>query len=146
MSNIRAVSVSEITKLQAPNYAFGQKFTCNKNQTTNIDIAIPVKFALVGAEFWVAADHSANDYFDAYLIDVDNVLGMGEETVLGQFASKRHMKANHVHKMDLKVGTMILVDGLYFRFAYRNSQPDLGGFNVDGFVNFFGYNLTNTGV
>jgi hypothetical protein len=144
MSFINTISKPDLIRLKAPNYIFGQSFTATKNTVTVIDIPIPVKFALTGAEFWVQ-DHKYSSYFNGYLFDVDNILGQGPGP-LGQFAVNRHIADKTVHVMDLDIATSILVDGLYFRIVYTNVETDDLAEDATGWVNFKGYNLDNAGI
>lgn len=144
MAVIETLTLDEIRSLRAPLYAFGATFTAAKNSTTSIDIAIPVKFALNRVEFWVQ-DHHYQSSVDGFLFDKDDVLG-GGSVALSQFASGRHFANETLNHLSFEVINAITITGLYIRFNYTNAETGALASAATGWVNFFGFNLTNSGI
>ena len=144
MAVIQTASIETVIRWNLPPYSFGMNFTFTKNSTTNQDVQIPVKFALTGSEHIVYNSLLADSY-DAFLIDVDNVLGLGAGTVLGQFANGVHSADGILVQKNRQVASVIGVSGLYLRFSYTSTTTAVGT-DVTGFVNFNGFDLTNLGL
>lgn len=143
MSLIVPVQKSDIFRLKAPKKIWSSRFTCVKNQTTTQDIAIPDDFVLERVEFWFSALHiAASNYYSAYLYDVDNVSGNGAGPLV-KFADQVSQRPDNVHEYDFEIMIAMAVNGLYFRVEYENDSL-LN--DVSAFLNFHGYDLSNTGV
>jgi hypothetical protein len=98
----------------------GNKYTATKNSTTNHDFKITTtdKY-LIGGEFGYR-DAVWGDYIEAQVIDIDNILGLGANTVLKQYIIKRHLHPSATC-VDLVVqGAGKVLEDLYLRIKYHS--------------------------
>lgn len=144
MAVIQSVDLNTVVRWNKPPYSFGTNFTFTKNSTTSVDLEIPVKFALTSIEYYFNNSLLA-DSFNGYLIDIDDVLGLGSNTVLGQFANGKHVADGIVIEKRRDVISVIGIAGLYMRFTYTSTAGVLGS-DVTGYLNLDGFNLTSLDI
>lgn len=110
-----------------------------KNSTTNIDCAIPDDYIISGAQM-ILKNHVWGDKINVQVVDKDNVLGFGADTVLSQYVSDWFID-NSIQSQGVVRSPDILsgglpVNGLYIRFIYVSIGTAL---DVDVLINFYFY-------
>lgn len=129
-------SVSDI--IPAPD-AFN--FTATANSTTNHDFLLNEAYLVKGAAF-LSPDAAYGDYIKAQLIDKDNVLGLGANTVIATPIPKLFVQATAnsgpIQRFNASVSELPAA-GLYIRIIYTNTAL-LN--NVSVFINLNLYKRT----
>ena len=99
--------------------------TNSEDTTTNFDFKIPDdNLYLTGAET-VYTGCLWGDYITFQIIDIDNVLGYGVNTVLNQYVNKWYLDPNHNHKeVQTNYGGAI-PKNIYIRIKYTAVQDTL---------------------
>ena len=96
----------------------GSTYTATKNSTTDHDFKVTgVSTYLTGGEFGYN-DAVWGDYIQAQVIDIDNVLGFGANTVLKNYIVKRYLHPTNA-SVDLVVaGAGKIPQNTYLRIKY----------------------------
>lgn len=106
--------------IPAPN-AFN--FTANANSTTNHDFLLDEAYIVKGAAF-LSPDAAYGDFIQAQIIDKDNVLGFGENTVVAVPIPKLFVQATinsgPIQRFNSAVSELPIA-GLYIRIIYTNT-------------------------
>lgn len=112
----------------------GVKATATKNTTTNVDLKVAENYIYVnGAEF-IQANAVIGDYVECQVIDIDNVLGYGADTVLTQYISKWYLDPSTTRFCLESPYAGNVPNGCYMRMIYHS----VGTVNdVDICVNYF---------
>lgn len=94
--------------------------TATKDTTTNIDYELTEDRYINGVRLMLK-DHVDGDYVDFQIIDIDNILGLGANTVLDEFGSTWYMDSAIRTQPDVIVPypAKILKD-LYIRIKYTS--------------------------
>lgn len=101
----------------------GAEFTADPNTVTKHQLKFNTNIELVGALFKVIGAHS-NDYVDVKIVDVDNILGYGNNVELAQFA---YRVPGHLCTTPIAVESTtsdIIYQGLYMSLEYTNAGSD----------------------
>lgn len=129
--SIRKVSDADADKCNFK--GFGISGTAVAGTTTHIDYKLTEERLVYGGQAMLK-NHAFGDKIKFQVVDVDNVLGLGAGTVLGEY-----MKDWNVAD-DIQVQPIVMVDfptkisaNLYFRIAYTS----VGAANVSVCVNIF---------
>ena len=112
----------------------GVTSTATKNTTTNIDFKVDQDFIYVnGAEF-IQVNAVFGDYVECQVIDIDNVLGMGANTVLTQYLTKWYIDPSTTRFSLESPYAGNVPNGCYMRAIYHS----VGTSNdVDIAINYF---------
>jgi hypothetical protein len=116
----------------------GVNGTATKNSTTNLDIKITEdKIYLNGAEI-LYQDAAWGDYVILQVIDIDNILGHGTNTVLKEYVHKRYIHPDETtDQVVLPYAGNVLKD-LYLRVKYTSVSTTT---DVKVAVNYFLHQL-----
>lgn len=96
----------------------------SKNQDTLIDFKIDQDNLFFSGAEAIYTGHVFGDKISVYLVDKDNILGMGENTVLNQFLEDWILNSSGLDKVELAYAGKIPV-GLYIRFVYTSVGTEL---------------------
>jgi hypothetical protein len=111
---------------------YGTKFVATAGTTTNNDFYITDDCLIDGAVF-VTINSALGDYIDCQVVDVDNILGYGAGTVLGQYVYNWYVNPNETFQFNYESKYPAKIfGGLYLRFSYVS----VGTTNVDIIVNY----------
>lgn len=112
---------------------FGISGTATAGTTTNIDYKLTEERLVYGGQA-ILKNHAFGDTIKFQVVDVDNILGLGAGTVLGEYMNGWYLAD------DTQVQPIVMVDfptkimaNLYFRIAYNST----GATNVNVCVNIF---------
>lgn len=98
----------------------GYHMTATKNSTTTHDLLLTKAYALKGGVAYFGPGCTEKDYMKCQIIDIDNILGFGNNVVLDEYISKWY-----VHPLmamvaeDVSIATLP-APGLYFRTIYTS--------------------------
>lgn len=96
--------------------------TGTANTTTNIDWVFPQERWVSGGLVFVKTPHWG-DKITIQIIDIDNTLGYGANTVLREFATDFMVRDDSQFQCHIEIGYVALVySGLYARIVYTNSH------------------------
>jgi hypothetical protein len=96
----------------------GISATCTKNTTTNVDYKLTENRYLNGIQI-IVKDHVIGDKVQLKVIDIDNILGYGANTVLDQFGKDWFMVEDQQNQgiIQLAYAALVLLN-LYIRVEY----------------------------
>lgn len=110
----------------------GTKFTANAGQTTNNDLLISDDMLIDGGML-VALNSTLGDKVNLQVIDKDNILGYGANTVLGQYMTDWYMNPDASTQINFQnTYPAKLYAGLYLRVVYIS----VGQTDIDVIVNY----------
>jgi len=116
------------TNFDVKDYYFkgdGVSGTATKNTTTNIDYIVGESGLYIsGAEF-IYKDSVWGDYVECQIIDVDNVLGYGANTVLTQYVKKWYLDPNTTKLILESPYAGALPNGVYVRIKYHSVGTEI---------------------
>lgn len=95
--------------------------TVNANSTANIDYKMTTPCALFGAEL-IQLGANFGDYVKFQVIDKDNILGFGANTILNEWVTKWYVDPTSSRwKVQSEYGATIPAD-IYIRLIYTNTN------------------------
>lgn len=96
------------------------KATATKNTTTNIDLKL-TKDKIIQGGYLFNQNAVFGDWVEFQIIDIDNILGLGANTIIAQFINKWYINSEHSQAMKISTrqGKKILKD-LYVRCIYHS--------------------------
>jgi hypothetical protein len=101
----------------------GALYTAPANVTTSFNFPIPEEIRLYGGHYWVQGA-TAGDKMSFQVVDIDNILGFGPETVVHEYITDMPVPPWD-HEKDLESPTAALIPGgLYLRVVYVNATSD----------------------
>lgn len=110
----------------------GLKFAATAGATTSGDLLLSHDYLIDGAIFF-AKGAAMGDYVNFKIIDKDNVMGYGANTVLGQYVTTWYINPDSTFQADMKsIYPAKIFSGLYLRMDYIST----GGTNVDVIINY----------
>lgn len=95
--------------------------TVNANSTKNIDYQMTGNYALFGAEL-IQSGAAFGDYVSFQVIDKDNVLGYGANTVLNEWVTKWYVDPTTSRWKVQSEYAATIPTGLYIRLVYTNTN------------------------
>lgn len=100
----------------------GIRGTASVLTTTNIDWALPQERWISGGILLASGTHWG-DKISLQLIDIDNVLGYGANTVLGEYVTDFYVVTDSQLQCQLEAPYVALVPaGVYVRIKYTNTS------------------------
>ncbi len=108
----------------------GFHLTCTAGQTTTYDFKLVADRLLNGGQAW-ASGADPRDYLKVCVIDIDNILGYGPNTVLKQYLKRWGMPPDTMVPLETPQAGKVLKD-LYIRSEYVS----YGAADVELIVNF----------
>lgn len=101
----------------------GELYAVPASASVGFDLLITEEIRLYGGHYWVQGS-SLGDTMSFQVVDVDNVLGMGAETVINEYITEMPVPPWD-HERDLESPTAALIPaGLYLRVVYSNASAD----------------------
>lgn len=98
----------------------GERFSVSPGDTTVFDLTVPQDIRLSGGSYWVQ-DPSPGDAMTFQVVDVDNILGGGHNTVVTEYVTELPV-APWNHHLELSAPTAAFVPaGLYLRISYTST-------------------------
>lgn len=96
--------------------------TVTKNTTTNVDFQVPGTagtFKYINGAIVMTKDAEFGDHASAVIIDKDNILGYGADTVLATYVTKWYINPGQEFNIETPYAGKLLA-GLYVRVAYTS--------------------------
>ncbi len=132
-TNYKPKSKSEYQATDINTLFKGIEVIATANSTTNHDLKLTDDMLIDGAKFH-AIGAALGDKVTFQVIDIDNVLGYGENTVLGEYVTDWYINPNITEQLDFRSEYPAKVQAnLYLRIIY----PSTGQTNVDIIVNYY---------
>jgi hypothetical protein len=100
---------------------FGTIFTATANQTTTYDLKIANAVYLKGGIMY-AAPGNVGDTLTVQVVDKDNVIGLGANTVLATYINNWYVIPEDMNAVEDVSLSQPMMAGLYIRFIYGNSN------------------------
>lgn len=94
------------------------KWDITANQTNENDVKFTHDIYIYGGIYNVVGDINDGDYLEIEVIDKDNVLGLGANTVLSKFVETEYIVANDPHAIILSEQGDNIPAGIYLRARY----------------------------
>lgn len=116
----------------------GYSGTATKNTTTDLDFLIPDNRIILGARM-IVSNHVLGDKFTTQVIDIDNVIGHGANTVISEYVTDWYVDHGSTNQGDVIVPEKLagaIPNGTYIRFKYTSIGTV---FDVSVKVNFYLY-------
>jgi hypothetical protein len=124
-------SLSDFNAYRVNFRGFGYSGTATAGQTTNLDFKLTESRLVYGGQLFLK-NHVFQDKFHFQVVDVDNILGYGAGTVLGQYMQDWYVADDVVAQPPILVNYPTEVfAGLYIRVAYIST----GAVNVSAAIN-----------
>jgi hypothetical protein len=99
----------------------GHKFTATAGQTTSSDYQV-LNDCLIDGAMVFAKSAAIGDKVTFQIIDKDNVMGLGANTVLGQYVTDWYINPDSTFQADFKSAYPAkLIYGLYLRTVYDST-------------------------
>ena len=111
----------------------GLKVTATKNSTTDHDLKIIDTITWINGGELGYKNHVWGDYIEVQIIDIDNVLGGGANTVLDPFVKKRYLHSNSDYTSLILDYAGKIPKDTYLRVKYHSVGTTN---NVDLFINY----------
>lgn len=100
----------------------GLAVTAGANSDTNLDYAMPEDRLISGGTL-LAKGSKFGDHITFQVIDIDNILGYGANTVLNEFVTSWYMTDDSQQQVSLEIPYPAKVyQGLYIRLVYHNTN------------------------
>lgn len=109
-------------------YRYSVKDTVTANGTKNIDKKFTENVYIYGGVYELVGDANNGDYLDIQVIDIDNVLGYGANTILATFIENEYVNVERKFNEITSEDGNIIPTGVYLRAKYTaagNNTPIL---------------------
>jgi len=101
----------------------GELYAVPASSTVGFDLLVTEEIRLYGGHYWVQGS-SVGDTMSFQVVDIDNILGFGPETVVHEYITDMPVPPWD-HEKDLESPTAALIPGgLYLRVVYVNATSD----------------------
>lgn len=98
----------------------GELYTVPASTISTFDVRVEEEIRIFGGHYWVQDAH-AGDKMTFQVVDVDNVLGYGANTVITEYISSMPVPPWN-HERNLESPTAALIpSGLYLRVVYQSA-------------------------
>lgn len=98
----------------------GTTGTATKNTTTNIDFKVTYAKGYINGGIIHYQNAFWGDYIEAQVIDIDNVLGGGVNTVLKHYIKKRYLHPNENNSLINLPYAGLIPEDVYLRVIYHS--------------------------
>lgn len=131
-------SVRKVSDMDADKVKFrgkGISFTANAGTETKHDYKL-TEARLIDGTRLILKDHVFGDYVKFQVVDVDNILGYGANTVLDEFADTWYVAADKQDQGETRLPySAEVIANLYIRIVYQST----GATNVSVQCNLFAH-------